>query len=185
MSAMPETPNKPLITLPGPTSESAEGKEQAERRSHKRFPFTASAEVVDIHSRTRLLGRTSDLGAAGCYIDTLSPFAKGTAVRLRLEHDQKKFETAAVVAYSSAPMGMGLTFTEIRPDQLDILIYWMAMLNGEPSAEPETVAAVAGVEAETNNSNPRLVLYELINLMVRKKMITENEGAGLLRNMFH
>jgi hypothetical protein len=29
-----------------------------------------------------------------------------------------------------------------------------------------------------------LALHELITLLIRKKLITENEGAGLLRQMF-
>jgi len=136
-----------------------------------------------MQSGARLLGRTSDLSASGCYIDTLSPFPKDTTVRLRLEHNQQKIETTAVVVYSSAPMGMGLTFTEMRPDQLEILESWMPKSNGEPSREQG--AATAAPNEETIVSNPRLVLFELIHLMVRKKLITENEGAGLLKQMFH
>jgi hypothetical protein len=46
------------------------------------------------------------------------------------------------------------------------------------------VAEGPAADADTIVSNPRLVLNELINLMIRKKLITENEGAGLLRKMF-
>ncbi len=181
---MPESTHKPLIILPGPSSGTAEERNGTERRVHLRFPFTATAEVVDTKSGTRLLARASDLSIGGCYIDTPSPFAKGTAVRLRLNNDKQKLETLAVVAYASAPMGMGLTFTEIQPDQLEILGSWMRKPEGEPPREKVVVAAGTGADADMIVSNPRLVLNELINLMVRKKLITENEGSGLLRKMF-
>ena len=182
---MPETTQKPLITLPGPSSETVEKRDGTERRVYLRFPFTATAEVIDTHSGTRLLARASDLCIGGCYVDTPSPFAKGTTVRLRLNNDKQQLETLAVVAYSSAPMGMGLTFTEIQPDQLDILGSWMPKREGEPPSEKKMVVAGGpAAEADTIVSNPRLVLNELINLMVRKKLITENEGSGLLRKMF-
>jgi hypothetical protein len=55
---------------------------------------------------------------------------------------------------------------------------------GEPPREKMVVAEGPAADADTIVSNPRLVLNELINLMIRKKLITENEGAGLLRKMF-
>ncbi len=185
--AMPEITHKPLIILPGPTSDPSAEKGNMERRGHSRIPFTASAEVLrHTHSRTRLLGRTSDLSASGCYIDTLSPFAARTP-RFDCASNTtiREFEAAAVVVYSAAPMGMGLTFTELQPEQLDILKAWTGKLNSDPLPEPEVAAATPEAEIETADSNPRLVLYELINLMVRKKLITEKEGTGLLRQMFH
>lgn len=181
---MPESSQKPLITLPGPAS-NAPGETGVERRAEIRFPIIASADVFDVRSGTRLRGRTSDLSISGCYIDTLSPFPKDTTVRLCLENEKQKMETLAVVAYALTPMGMGLSFIEICPDQLEILRSWMPKSLGEPSREQGAVAPAPGGVTQAEVSNPRLVLYELIYLMIRKKLITENEGAGLLRQLFH
>lgn len=181
---MPESSQKPLIVLPGPASNAPE-ETGVERRGEIRFPITASADVFDERSGARLRGRTSDLSLSGCYIDTQSPFSKDTTVRLCLEYEKQKMETLAVVVYALIPMGMGLSFIEILPDQLEILRSWMPKPSGEPSRELGAVAPSPVAVTQAEASNPRLVLYELIHLMIRKNLITENEGTGLLKQIFH
>jgi len=182
---MAENTDKPQILIPGPSPEQSQATSGAERRTVSRFPFTAAAEVVDLRTKARMTGRSSDIGPGGCYVDTISPFAVGTLVRVRLECNLREFEAVAEVSYALVSMGMGMSFTEIRPEHQSVLKDWIAELSGEQSADaggtatgPEdgTMAAIA---------NMRQVLNELINLMIRKKIISENEGAGLLRQMFH
>ena len=79
-------------------------------------------------------------------------------------------------------MGMGLAFTEIKREHQAVLRSWIAELSGEQAPEPaasatETEPEAGAIEA---NANMRLVLNELINLLVRKKIITENEGAAIV-----
>ena len=137
-----------------------------------------------MRTRTSLSGRASDLGMGGCYIDTLSPFAAGAVVRIHMKRDAREFEAAAVVAYAHVSMGTGLAFTEIKREHKDVLRSWIADLSGEqtPERAPSTTEPESGaVEA---NANVQLVLHELITLLVRKKIITENEAVGFLRQMF-
>src|SRR5580692_4207553 len=54
-----------------------------ERRS-PRFPFIASAQVVETRTEARLQARTSDLSREGCYLDMLNPLPIGT--RQRIQH---------------------------------------------------------------------------------------------------
>ncbi len=77
-------------------------------------------------SETLLSARTSELGLGGCYVDALNPFPEGTLVGLRILRDQGVFETNAKVVYCDATFGMGLAFTDIRPDQRSILEAWLA-----------------------------------------------------------
>src|SRR5580693_5931324 len=98
----------------------------ARRRSVRRCPFVASAEVTELNSGTLLSGRTSELGLGGCYIDSLNPFPEGTHVGLRILRDQGVFETKAKVAYCDPRFGMGLAFTEMAPDQRSLLEAWLA-----------------------------------------------------------
>jgi hypothetical protein len=181
---MSERSDKPMILVPGPEPEALERRSHPERRAEPRYPFTAAAEVFDLLTESRIMGRTSDLGLGGCYIDTLSPFPVDAVVRVRLEHDLKEFEATALVAYSSVPMGMGLTFTEIQAEPLAVLKAWVAKLNGGHSLEPEASATgpEGGILAAVENV--RTILKETIHLMIRKKIISENEGAGLMRKMF-
>jgi PilZ domain-containing protein len=178
MSERSKTP----IVLPAPLPEGPAKSGDRERRTQARYPFTAAAEVYDVHSQTRVTGRCSDLGLGGCYVDTLSPLVLGTVVRVRIESDMREFEATAIVAFSQAPMGMGLSFQEIKPESEVVLRTWIAELSGEMS--PKVEVSYTGQEAGLRSSNVGLVLNDLINLMVRKKLITENEGAALMRQMF-
>ncbi len=180
---MSERSDKPIV-FPGPVTEEPPKSESPERRAQPRFPFTAAADVYELRSQTRVNGRCSDLSLGGCYVDTLSPFPVGAVVRLRMERATRMFEAAAVVAYAHVQMGMGLAFTEIRREHQEVLGSWIAELNGAPSSIPTDSATASAPEAIGENVNLQLVLNELISLLVRRKVITENEGADLLRRLF-
>jgi PilZ domain len=96
------------------------------RRSVRRCPLVASAEVTELDSGALLSARTSELGMGGCYVDALNPFPTGTLVGLRILRDQGIFETQAKVVYCDPKFGMGLAFTEMRPDQRSLLEAWLA-----------------------------------------------------------
>jgi PilZ domain len=182
--------DKPQATLAAPVSDEANAGSGAERRTSPRYPFSAAAEIVEVRSKARVAGRSSDVGFGGCYVDTISPFPVGAVVSVRLEHNQLTFEAGAVVTYALASMGMGISFTEIQPEQLAILQAWVAELTGKPLAipEPPQISESPATPPEDDPlatiSNLRQVMNEFINLMIRKKIITENEGAGLLRQLF-
>ena len=131
-----------------------------------------------------MTGRCSDLSPGGCYVDTLSPFAAGSAVRVRIERELREFEAAAIVSYAHVSMGMGLAFTEIKREHKDVLRSWIANLSGEQTPEPAPSTTEPETGAVEANANLELVLHELITLLVRKKIITENETVGFLRQMF-
>jgi PilZ domain len=95
-------------------------------RSVRRCPLVATAEVTELGSGTLLSARTSELGMGGCYVDALNPFPLGTLVGLRILRDQGVFDTKAKVVYCDPKFGMGLAFTEMRPDQRSLLEAWLA-----------------------------------------------------------
>lgn len=177
---MSESSEVPVV-FSAPIPEEPPSSRNPERRGGVRFPFTAAAEVHDLRSQTRVVGRCSDLGSGGCYVDTLSPFSVGSAVRIRIERDLQEFEAEATVAYAHVSMGMGLAFTEIKDEHQGVLRSWIAELSGEKA--PKVDVSYTGHEAGLLGANLVQILNELIHLMVRKKLITENEGAVLLRQM--
>ena len=132
-------------------------------------------------------GRCSDLGSGGCYVDTLSPFPVGSVVSVRIVRDSREFEAAAVVTNAHVSMGMGLAFTEIKREHQDVLRSWIANLSGEQtrgSAASEASAEEAEPEPGVSIASLQLVVNELLTLLIRKKLITEDEGAKLLRELF-
>ncbi len=105
-------------------------------------------------------------------------------VRIRVERDTREFVSTAVVAYAHQSMGMGLKFTEIKPEHRAVLRYWIADLSGEGHPEPAAVTAESRDEVQEAESNIRLVLSELITLMVAKKILTEKEGTEISMQVY-
>lgn len=174
----------PQTLWPGTAPKETSNEPAPERRTAQRFPFTASAEVIDLRSKARVTGRSSDLGLGGCYIDTLAPFAVGAAVRVRLERGLLNFEAEGTVTYALVSLGMGLSFSDFEPKDHAVLEKWIAELSGEESASTEPASQNPEQSMLAKIASNRQVLNELINLMVRKKIIGENEGSSLLRLMF-
>ena len=115
----------PQTLWPGTAPKETSNEPAPERRTVQRFPFTASAEVIDLRSKARVTGRSSDLGLGGCYIDTLAPFAVGAAVRVRLERGLLNFEAEGTVTYALVSLGMGLSFSDFEPKDHAVLEKWI------------------------------------------------------------
>jgi hypothetical protein len=98
--------------------------EQKQRRE-PRYPFIASAELLEENSGARMNSRISDLSLNGCYVDTVNPLPDGTLVRLRIFTETHTFEAPATVVYSHAFMGMGMKFREVQPKSEEVLRQWL------------------------------------------------------------
>jgi hypothetical protein len=156
-----------------------------ERRRHQRFPFNATADIVEPRSNTHINGRTSDLGQGGCYVDTLSPFPAGTLVKIRISRESQSFEAEAKVSYSVVGMGMGLAFTAIQPEHVKIFRSWILDLGGTLPAEvdvPSKENKAAGGSGELSEGHSR-VLHELITVLMRRGILAEAEGKEFLRKL--
>lgn len=114
----------------------------------------------------------------------ISPFNAGSVLRIRIEHERREFQAMAVVTYAHPSMGMGLKFTEIKPEHQVVLRFWIASLSGKQSPEPPESTKVDETQAIDADSNSRLVFNELISLLVRKRILSENEMTELLMQLF-
>jgi len=154
--------------------------ERPERRAGPRYATTADTEVEEVRTQAKVIGRTTDLGMGGCYVDGLTTFPVGTRVQVRIRRAGQVFETAAKVLYGKPGMGMGLAFLDISPDDHARLEQWTRELSGEtdPSPKPE------GPHAWRVDANDkREVLSELIKLLVRRQVLTQSEGEDLQRGL--
>jgi len=164
--------------------------DQLERRRHTRFPASVSAEVIDTKSRARVTGRATDLGAGGCYMDTLNTFPGGTQVEVFLRCEGRTFHCHAIVTYtvSRGGVGMGLAFTETAPDQEASLLDWVKQLGGEPSVEPR-LKAEPKITADTQTAlakptSLKVVVQTLVELLARKRLLTESEARQILGDLY-
>jgi hypothetical protein len=113
---MPEDTKKPA-NIPKPT---------AERRSDPRYTFTAAAELIDEKSGTRIEARIANISHEGCYVETNTPFSQGTETSLRIKKEANTFVAQARVVRSTTK-GMGLLFTAIAQEQLQVLESWLEL----------------------------------------------------------
>ncbi len=103
---------------------------------------------------------------------------------LRLSHEGKSFETQAKVVFSQSGMGMGLVFTKYRPEDSVILHKWIAGLSGESTPEMHTLEQDAQIPAKQDLKEEQLyVLNELVVTLMKKGVLTEEEGQTLLRRL--
>jgi hypothetical protein len=159
------------------------------QRTYPRYQFTGAAEALDQHRRTRMCARVSDLGKGGCYVDTFSPFPLKTGVKIRITRDKISFEADARVVYSKIGMGMGLEFTGIDPQQMGVLDKWLAELSGtapmDLSSPDDRHAGPGNSGHDAAPKEPGYVLNELIVSLMRKGMLTEEEGKTMLLRLIH
>lgn len=146
--------------------------------------------MLELRTRARLSGRASDLGAGGCYIDTVTPFPVGTSMVLNLASESHRVHAMASVIYAHPGMGMGLAFAEMTPTQRANLTAWLCELRGEPpKAEPHAEAdtpflqdANIGEAATGSKTAGRIeALRELVSMLEKKGVLTEAE-VELLRD---
>ena len=154
-----------------------------ERRQHPRFPLSATGEMIDTRSGTRINGRASDLSRGGCYMDCVSVFPIGTGVKVRIAQQNKVF-TARATIVSSDGLGMGVMFTTLEPEQICVLEQWVADLNAASRNEFEPLPE------ENHNGNGTMlvpgksyILSELIISLMRKQVLTEEEGKAFLQKL--
>jgi hypothetical protein len=96
-----------------------------ERRRTPRYPFIATAEVVDQSSEASISTRVTELSLHGCYLDMPNPLPTDTPIKIKIYCEGKFFESSGVVVYSQPNLGVGVTFREVRPQFLGVLKQWL------------------------------------------------------------
>jgi hypothetical protein len=156
-----------------------------ERRTSTRYPFTATCDATEPKSHAKIIGRTSDLGRGGCYIDTIGPFPIGTVLVVRINREHQTLTFEGKVAFAQPGMGMGLAFTKVAPDQQAILDEWIAELSGEPVEKPETAPEASAPQAQSGSTDNQafFVMNELIMVLLQKGVLSDSEGKSLLQKL--
>lgn len=96
-----------------------------ERRRGPRYPFIASAELIEQKADVRIASRVSELSMNGCYLDMMNPFPQGTMVLVKISAGEDFFQCKGKVVYSQMNMGAGVGFLEIDQAAQTVLERWM------------------------------------------------------------
>lgn len=93
-----------------------------------RQSFVAGIHLTDLQSEKHLAAHIENLNLLGCFVETATPFAKGTKVRLKISHDGVNFAAIGKVAYSVPNSGMGIAFITIDAKSQEVIDLWLANL---------------------------------------------------------
>lgn len=122
--------------------------------------------------------------AAACYVDTINPFPVGADLQLKIAHGNESFVADAVVTYSAHGMGMGLHFTHMDAQRVELLERWIAEAI---DVTPHPAHPFEGTLSSPTDVGPeediREVLNELILALMRKGMLAEDQGRALLKRL--
>jgi hypothetical protein len=158
-----------------------------ERRSNPRYCVSADGEMIDMRSGTRINGRTSDLSKGGCYLDCISLFPVGTPVRIRIAEHNRAFKACAKVVSGTPGLGMGVMFTSVEPEQLNVLDKWISELDTVARQDfaplPQENHNGNGASAYASPNDESYILGELILTLMRKAVLTEAEGKSFLQKL--
>ncbi len=99
----------------------------SERRRSPRYRFVADVEIIEVASDTKLKARTSDLSIGGCFLDMLNPSPVGTEIRVTISHASANFVAIGRVAFVVPNMGMGVAFTNVDGNQMEVLQRWLEL----------------------------------------------------------
>jgi PilZ domain len=98
---------------------------EQERRRTPRYPFAATAELVETSSGAKLTLKVNELSLNGCYVETPNVLEKGSGVLLKIYREPHYFEAPATVMYANPNQGMGLTFHDVKPFFAGVLQKWL------------------------------------------------------------
>jgi hypothetical protein len=98
---------------------------EQERRSTLRYPFDASADVIEEKSGARIVARVSEIGLNGCLLKTADPFPDGTSIVVKIFTEGRFFEAHATVVYSQPKVSMGIAFRDVKPYFVGVLKKWL------------------------------------------------------------
>lgn len=96
-----------------------------ERRRGPRYPFIASAELIEQKADVRIASRVSELSMNGCYLDMMNPFPAGTFVLVKISAGEDFFQAKGKIVYSQMNMGAGVGFQEFDQASRLVLERWM------------------------------------------------------------
>jgi len=104
-----------------------------ERRRSLRFQCSGS---VELHEKggVRTWGTLKDISLHGCYVEMPTTFPLDTVLTLNIESTGVRFSAEAKVRVCYPSLGMGMCFSEIKPDQQTQLGQLLSALAGHKTA---------------------------------------------------
>src|SRR5260370_948997 len=111
----------PPPAIQSPQLLSGESPMGEERRRTPRYPFIATAEVIDQSSRASISTRVSELSLHGCYLDMPNPLPKDAEITIKIYSEGKFFESTGTNLDSDLGIfGQGIRHIQIAAVKAEI-----------------------------------------------------------------
>ena len=151
-----------------------------DRRQATRYSFSATAEVLEIASGTRVSARAADLSMNGCYLDTLNPFAVGSKVQLCIRWNRAELACSAMVRDSKTGMGMGVAFTDLDDTRKALLESWIEKVASPAPGDSSSSPHSENTEFPPPSDERDALAVRLIELLHKKGLLDSSDLASLL-----
>ncbi len=161
-----------------PTTAAKKASNVADRRASERVSLSAIAELVDLGTKQHRTARVADISLHGCYVDAISVYPVGARVRISILHSEVQLDAFGVVTYSLPGMGMGVNFTDLPPEMESVIDHWISEIKGASAQDLDH--SDVDLSMQSLPRAERLILGRLISLLVRKGVLTREEGSDLL-----
>jgi hypothetical protein len=92
-----------------------------DRRQFPRHSCRIESQVTIEDGSVRLPGTVTDISLGGCYVEMLAPLPINTKVDLVLKSGASPMQMSGRVCSSQTGMGMGVSFTRIKPADFEML----------------------------------------------------------------
>jgi hypothetical protein len=109
-------------------SRQPENQKHIEKRGYTRFAVSIDVQALEPIANKTAVGRVTDLGFGGCFVESNDSFSPGTQVELHMQCGERVFRCRALVTHL-AERGMGFTFTEADPQQEISVTDWVRELS--------------------------------------------------------
>jgi Domain of unknown function (DUF4388)/PilZ domain len=150
-----------------------------ERREAKRISYICEVECEGA-GISRMATRITDLSTTGAFIDSMVNYPPGTPLILKFRVKDIPIETPCEVRYSLRQMGMGVRFTDLRPEHLSVLEH---LIDGKPlTASLPPTPPVAG-PPQAPAVSPQYMLtgnFAIVSLFDVIQIIENNHLTGAL-----
>ncbi|PYU69562.1 MAG: hypothetical protein DMG49_13060 [Acidobacteria bacterium] len=87
-----------------------------------------------------VVAQTTELSRLGCFVQTATPYPKGTRVHIEVAEAGTRFVASGAVAYVTVE-GMGVVFSLVEPDNQAILENWLSRTPKRPDRYSFTAKA--------------------------------------------
>ncbi len=151
-----------------------------DRRQSNRYNFSATAEVLEVASGSRVSARAADLSKNGCYLDTLNPFTVGSKVQLCIRWNRAEFACSAMVRDSKTGMGMGVAFMDLDDTRNALLESWIEKAVSPAPEDSSSSLQPGNTEFSPLSDERDALAVRLIELLHKKGLLDSSDLASLL-----